>query len=135
MTPRKRKSRNRNYNRELFETRLKELLEQHNESYREASLRSGLDNQAVGRYMTRHMRPNRESCIALADHFGINPNELLLLANWPPLKFFDVETASAESLPTEAVDVALAIAKIHDPGTRKAVAQAVMTLLKKYFEE
>ena len=33
------------------------------------------------------------------------------------------------------VTVALDIAKIPDPGTRKAVAQAVRTLLKKYFEE
>jgi transcriptional regulator with XRE-family HTH domain len=134
MAPRKRTSRNIGYDPDPFIERLKELLEEHNESYREASLRSGLDNQAVRRYVVRRMRPNRESCIALADHFGINPNELLQLAEWQPLRFFEVETASAESLPTEAVDVALAIARIPDPGVRKTVAQAMLTLLEKFFE-
>ena len=78
-------------------------------------------------------RPAFHICILLADHFGINPNELLELANWPRLKTFDVRTASAESLPIEAVDVAFDIAKIPDPGTRKEVAEAIRTLLKKYF--
>jgi hypothetical protein len=87
------------------------------------------------RILALGMRPNRETLIALADHFGIDPNELLELGHYKPLGFFQVETASAEALPTEAADVALDIAKISDPGTRKAVAKAVRTLLKKYFEE
>ncbi|MBN1887652.1 MAG: helix-turn-helix transcriptional regulator [Thermoflexales bacterium] len=133
MAVRKRKY-HREYDPEPFNRRINELLEQHNESYREASLRAGLDHQAVRRYVVEIRRPDRESCIILADHFGINPNELLQLAGYKPLKLFDVETVSAESLPTEAVDVALAIAKIPDPGTRKTVAQAVLMLLEKFFE-
>ena len=122
------------YNPTPFVTRLEELLEQHNESYREASLRSDLDHQAVRRYINGR-RPDRQACIILADHFGINPNEFLLLAGYAPMKMFDVTTASAEKLPVEAVDVALDIARISDPGLRKEVAKAVRVLLKKYFTE
>ena len=73
------------------------------------------------------------ACILLADHFGVNPNELLQLANYPPLKVFDVRTANAERLPPEAVDVAMDLARIPDPGMRKAVAEAMRALLKQYF--
>ena len=123
------------YNPEPFITRIQELLDEHNESWREAALKSGLDHHSVYRYMKGMVRPSMTGCILLADHFEINPNELLQLADWPPLKVFDIRTASAENLPTEAVDVALAIAKIPNPGERKAVAQAIMTLLEKYFQE
>ena len=74
------------------------------------------------------------ACILLADHFGVNPNEFLQLAGYPPLKVFDIETKSAERLPPEAVDVALDLARIPDPGVRKAVAEAMRTLLKQYFK-
>ncbi|MBN1887061.1 MAG: helix-turn-helix transcriptional regulator [Thermoflexales bacterium] len=135
MAVRKRRSRHEGYNAEPLQKRLTQLMEQHNENYRATALRSGLDHQSVRRILVMGKRPNRETLIALADHFGINPNELLELGQYKPLRFFQIETASAEALPTEAVDVALDIAKIPDPGTRKAVAQAVRTLLKKYFEE
>lgn len=114
-------------------TRLQELLDQRRESYREAALDAGLDHQAVGRILREHMRPMVQTCILLANHFEINPNELLVLAGHPPMKVFDIQTASADRLPPEAVDVALDLAKIPDPGTRKAVAQAIRTLLRKYF--
>ncbi len=39
------------YNPEPIVKRLRELLEKHNESYREASLRAGLDHQAVRRVL------------------------------------------------------------------------------------
>jgi hypothetical protein len=58
---------------------------------------------------------------------------MLPLTGWPPLKVFDIKRASIDNLPTEAVDVALDIAKIPDPRTRKQVAEAVRVLLKKYF--
>lgn len=121
------------YDPEPLIQRLKALLEQHNETYREASLTAGLDHQAVRRILDGH-RPVMHICILFADHFNINPNELLELAGWPKLKAFDIQTSSAENLPIEAVDVALDIARISDPGTRKAVALAIRTLLKKYFE-
>lgn len=80
-------------------------------------------------------RPQMHICILLADHFGINPNEFLLLAGWPPLKAFDIHAASAENLPPEAVEVAMDVARIPEPGMRKQVAEAIRTLLVKYFDD
>jgi len=112
--------------------RILSLLEERNETYREASLASNLDHQAINR-IRGGKRPTMISCILLADHFGINPNELLILAKWPPLKAFDIHTESAEKLPPEAVEVAMDISKIANPGTRKEVAKAIRTLLAQYF--
>lgn len=113
--------------------RVKELLEKNKESFREASLQSGLDHQAIRRILGGN-RPQIHTCILLADHYGINPNELLELAGWPTLKAFDIHAESAENLPPEAVDVAMEIARIPNPGTRKQVADAILILVKKYFE-
>jgi transcriptional regulator with XRE-family HTH domain len=113
--------------------RLRELLEKHNESYREASLRAGLDHQGVRRVL-EGQRPSMHICILLADHYGINPNEFLMLAGWPSLKVFDIRSVDTENLPPESVDIALAVAKISDPGTRKAIVDAMLTLVKKYIE-
>ncbi len=121
------------YNSKPFITRIHRLLEERNESYREAALASSLDHQALHRYLTGYRRPHMHACILLADHFGVNPNEFLQLANYPPLKVFDIQTVSAERLPPEAVDVALDLARIPDPGVRKAVAEAMRALLKQYF--
>jgi hypothetical protein len=117
-----------------LQKRVEELLKQHKESFREASLSSGLDHQAIRRIRAGY-RPQITVCILLADHFGINPNELLSLAGWPMLKTFDIHTESAENLPPEAVDVAKEIARIPNPGTRKVVAEAILVLVRKYFEE
>lgn len=113
--------------------RIKELLKKHNESYREASLRSGLDHQAIRRILSGQ-KPQMHICILLADHFGINPNEMLHLAGWPTLKAFDVSVVDAVHLPPEATEVALAVAKISEPGVRREVTDAMLILLKKYFD-
>ena len=102
-----------------------------NLSMREVGIESGLDHQVIRRLKEVHAkRPNMTYCILLADYFGVNPNEFLQLAGWPALKVFDIKRASIDNLPTEAVDVALDIAKIPDPRTRKQVAEAVRVLLK-----
>lgn len=121
------------YNPEPLIKRLDELLKQNKDSFREAALDSGLDHQAVRRIRAGN-RPQMHVCILLADHFGVNPNELLQLAGWPTLKAFDIHTESAEKLPPEAVDVAKEIARIPNPGTRKTVAEAILTLVRKYFD-
>ena len=92
-------------------SRLQALLKKHNESYREAALRSRLDHQAIRRVLSGQ-RPSIPACILLADHFGVNPNEFLGLAGLPELKAFDIQTASPDGLPPEAVDVARDIARI-----------------------
>lgn len=124
----RRETRDRPYQPEEIIQRLRDLLLNHNESYREASLRAGLDHQAVRRILDGQ-RPTMTACILLANHFGINPNELLQLAGWPMLEMFDIRTASTEKLPVEAVDVALALARISDPYARKKKAEAVLTLI------
>jgi hypothetical protein len=129
-----RRTRANKYDPAPLKQRIDELLEQHKESFREAALKSGLDHQAIRRIRAGY-RPNMPVCILLADHWGINPNELLMLAGWPTLKAFDIHTESAEHLPPEAVQVAKEIARIPNPGTRKTVAEAILVLVRKYFEE
>lgn len=129
----KRQAMNAEFDSEALTKRITKLLKDRNESLREAALESGLDHQALRRFMAGQ-RPNMIACILLADHFDVNPNEILQLAGWPALKVFDIQVTSAENLPPEAVDVAKDIAKISDPGTRKMVTEAVRALLTKYFE-
>lgn len=102
-----------------------------NETLRAAALAAGLDHHAARRAHDG-IRPHILTCIALAEHFEVNPNEFLKLAGWPTLKAFDIRTASAEKLPPEAVDVAMDIAKIPEPGVRREVVDAIRTLLRKY---
>ncbi len=129
----RRRARSAPYNPEPLIKRVDELLNQNKESFREAALDSGLDHQAVRRIRAGN-RPQMHVCILLADHFGTNPNEMLQLAGWPTLKAFDIQTANAERLPIEAVAVAKEVAKIANPKIRKAVADAILTLVKQYFE-
>lgn len=58
---------------EALTQRIKKLLDYRNESLHEAVLESGLDHQALRRFMTGQ-RPNMIACILLADHFGGNPH-------------------------------------------------------------
>ena len=97
-----RRTRANKYDPAPLKQRIDELLKQHKESFREAALSSGLDHQAIRRIRAGY-RPNMPVCILLADHWGINPNELLMLAGWPTLKAFDIHTESAAHLPPEAV--------------------------------
>ncbi len=122
------------YDPEPLIARIKDLLQKHNESYREASLRAGLDHQAIRRIFAGQ-KPQMHICILLADHFGVNPNEFLQLAGWPTLKAFDVKAVDPASLPLESTEVALAVARISEPRVRKEVTEAMLTLLKKYFED
>ena len=117
------------YDPEPLLTRLTELLEKTNESYREAALRSGLDHYAVNRIF-KGTRPGMPNCILLADHFEVNPNEILELAGWPSLKAFNLHIEGADNLPPESVQVALKIAQIKDDEQRKRVADVVTALLK-----
>jgi transcriptional regulator with XRE-family HTH domain len=130
----RREAREKAYNPEKLVARLKELMQKHNQSYRETALACRLDHQGVRRILNGH-RPNITACILLANHFGINPNEFLELAGFPKLDAFDIKTASAENLPPEAVDVAIRLSQIREPGTRKQVAEAILVLLQKYFEK
>lgn len=111
-----------------FIARVRGLMEAHNESYRQASLRSGLDEQAIRRILDG-VRPTVTSCVLLAQHFKVDPNEFITLAGFPPLDIFKVKTLSAEGLPAEAVEVAIELARIEDAGVRRQMAEALKLLL------
>lgn len=128
-----RKGQRKKYDPTLLVERLDELLKENNESDREASLRGGLDHAAINRIKSGQ-RPAVHTCVYLANHFGVNPNEILQLAQWPELDIFSIETKSAENLPPKAVQVALRIAQLDNPGTQDKVADAILTLLDQYFD-
>jgi len=130
----RRRAKAKTFNPKPFTARMEQLMNDSKLSMRQSGIESGLDHESIRRIKAGD-RPDMTYCILLADYFDINPNEFLQLADWPTLKVFDIKRASAESLPPEAVDVALDIAKIPDPGTRKEVAKAVRVLLKKYFSK
>lgn len=130
----RRRARAKKFNPKPFVDRIDQIMAKNNISMRKSGVESGLDHESIRRIKDGD-RPDMTYCILLADYFDINPNELLQLADWPTLNAFDIARASAENLPPEAVDVALDIAKIPDPGTRKEVAKAVRVLLKKYFNK
>jgi hypothetical protein len=129
----RRRAKAKTFNPKPFTARMEQLMNDSKLSMRQSGIESGLDHESIRRIKAGD-RPDMTYCILLADYFDINPNEFLQLADWPTLKVFDIKRASAENLPPEAVDVALDIAKIPDPGTRKEVAKAIRVLLKKYFK-
>jgi transcriptional regulator with XRE-family HTH domain len=99
--------------------RIESLMAEKNLSMRQVGIESGLDHQVIRRLKeVQAKRPNMTYCILLADYFGVNPNEFLQLAGWPPLNVFDIKRASIDNLPTEAVDVALDIAKVRSSNTK-----------------
>lgn len=59
----------------------------------------------------------------------------VLLAGWPTLKAFDVSLVDVVNLPPEATEIALAVAKISEPGVRREVTDAILIMMKKYFTE
>ena len=101
----------------------------HNESFREASLAAGLDHGAMLRYVKHHTRPTRESCIALADHFGVNPNEILTRAGYDPLHFFDRSLVDPAELAPEVAELALYLNRLSPLARRREVCQAVRALV------
>lgn len=107
---------------------LERLRQARNESYREASIAAGLDHGALHRFIKTNRRPNRESCIALAHHFEINPNEMLVAAGYEPLPWFDPSLTDPQNYPFEVKQVAEALLHIQNPGLRREVCQAMMTL-------
>jgi hypothetical protein len=119
------------YEAEPLIARVRDLLAKTHHTSRAAALGATLDHQAINRILAGQ-RPNMIACILLADYFGLNPNEMLELAAWPKLEVFEVRAESAANLPLEAVEVALDLAKIPQPGDRKKVAEAVRTLISKH---
>ena len=111
---------------------LDELRQDRNESYREASLNAGLDHGALRRYIVDGRRPQRQALIALADHFGVNPNELLPLAGYPPMKLFQQAAVDPDSLPDDLGDLVADLQRIPDRSQRRKLVEAMRVLLAGY---
>ena len=113
------------YDAERFAAYLEALLKAHNQSYRHASLQAGLDAGAVRRYVKLGTQPLIASCIALAEHFGISPNEMLIAAGHDPLVVLDPSLVDPTALPPEVGEVALVLAQMPDPGRRRRLCSLV----------
>lgn len=124
-----RRSRRAGYDPSVFIPYLRRLLAERNESYREASLGAGLDRSAVWRFIEQETRPHRDACILLAQHFGVNPNEMLQAAGYDPIPLFDLSLADPDEYPPEVKAVAQALARIEDPERRRAACEAVHVLV------
>jgi hypothetical protein len=122
------------YDPEPLKACLEALLAEHNESYREASIRSTLDHQALRRYVVLGQRPSRSSVLALADHFGANPNDLLVLAGYPPMEIFERTIVDPESLPSDIRPLLNDLQRIADPVLRRRLVDALRLLIAGYLE-
>jgi len=117
------------YDRAALAEYLEGLRRNRNESFRQAALRSGLDHGALLRYIKKRQRPTRESCIALADHFGVNPNEILTRSGYDPLHFFDRSLLDPGALAPEVGEVAVYLNRLSPLSRRREVCQAVRALV------
>lgn len=114
---------------------LEGLLAERNESYREASLRAGLDHGAVRRYLRDDQRPNRDSLLVLADHFEVNPNDLLVLAGYQPMKMFEREVVDLDGLTPDVRLLVEDLERIGDPVLRRRLVEAIRLLVGGHLEE
>ena len=105
---------------------LRRLLAERGLSHHRAALESGLDRAAVFRFVEQGLRPSRNSCILLSDYFGINPNTLLELAGYTPLRIFD---EAGQRVPPEARGVIERLSAIVDPVARSRVISALEVVL------
>jgi hypothetical protein len=114
---------------------LEGLLKEKNESYREASLRAGLDHGSMRRYLKDKKRPCMNALFLLANHFGVNPNDLLVLADYPPMKMFEREPADLDKLTHEVRLVAQDLERVGDPVLRRQLTEAIRLLIAGYLED
>lgn len=117
------------YDREAFAGYLWALMEARNETAREVSLKAGLDHGAFLRFTRKMQRPTRESCIVLAEHFEVNPNEILVRAGYEPLHFFDRSLVDPSAWPPEVEEVATALARLGPASYRREVCRSLRGLL------
>jgi hypothetical protein len=117
------------YDPQALSAYLNGLLEAHNESMREASVAAGLDHGALSRFISAQQRPTRDSCIALADHFDLNPNEMLTRAGYLPLHFFDRSLVDPQALPPYVAELAGYLSRIRPASHRRRLCQAIRQML------
>jgi len=74
----------------------------------------------------------RDACIALADHFGINPNKLLEAAGYEPLHFFDRREIDLTKVSPEGKEILEKLEQITDPKIRKRLFEVIDVMLDGY---
>jgi transcriptional regulator with XRE-family HTH domain len=118
------------YDREQFVPFVRRLLEERNETYREAAIKAGLDRSAVWRFLNQGTRPHRDACILLAQHFEVNPNEMLAAAGYEPIALFDLSLADPGEFPPEVKALARALTEIPDAERRRLLCTLLATLVE-----
>lgn len=121
--------RTKSYDAERFRKFVEPLLDQRSESYRRASMAAGLDETAISRYFSG-TQPMRDACIALADHFDINPNELLKVAGYEPLRFFDRRLVDPDALPPDVEQFVGEIMQLEDEAVRREMVDTLRQVLR-----
>jgi len=119
------------YNPEQFQSLLQELLRGTGESYRQASKAARLDVSAVSRYM-RGTHPSRDACIALADHFAINPNEMLKAAGYKTMAIFDEQSLDPSQVRPKFQELEAKFLKITNLRARRALIEAMHHIVDSY---
>ena len=115
-----------------FANVLGELLEESGESYREVAAKVGIAHSSFSKWVSGEVRPNRDTCIALADHFGINPNKVLKAAGYEPLRFFDRRKIDLSRVSPEGKEILEKMEQITDPKVRKRLFEVIDVMLDGY---
>jgi hypothetical protein len=74
-------------------------------------------------------RPAEYRSLAVADHFGVNPNEILTRAGYDPLHFFDRSLVDPAALAPEVAELAMYLNHLSPLARRREVCQAVRALV------
>jgi len=120
------------YDPTAFQELLQRMLEKTGESYSAAARASGLHQTTISNYLreTSPSRPMRDACIALADHFGINPNEMLEAAGYEPLHFFDRRMIDPNAMPPDIDQLTGEIMQIEDDIVREEMVDTLRQVLR-----
>ena len=117
------------YDPEQFVPFVTRMLEERNETYREAAIKAGLDRSSVWRFLNQRTRPHRDACILLAQHFEVNPNEMLAVAGYEPIALFDLSLANPGEYPPEVKALAQTLTGIVDAEKRRRLCTVLGTLV------
>ena len=116
------------YDPDRFRAFLADLIRQTDETYEAASLAAGLDGGAVARFM-QGTQPNHVACVQLAEHFGVNPNEMLQAAGYGPISFFTEGPVDESCMNLEIEEIMERIGRIKDPLRRRWVIRHILAIL------
>lgn len=117
-----------------FQRLLQSLLDESGENCREASLASGLYHTSISSYL-RGKIPGRDACIALAHHFGINPNQIFEAVGYEPLPFFDSEDIDVTRIGFKAKLVLDKMERIKNPRLRAQLFRVIDVMLETFLQE